>query len=146
MSTVTEIVAALQELHEDISGVASAPTEMPGNLDQVDLPVALVWPEACAWDPQAIGLKRQERTYVVRVFVQPVGQGIMGPDAGYQDCMTLLEAFGQAYLDDLTLGNVVECISGIEDSGVSGGGFELGWGNVPYWGFVFRVTIVEKSS
>ena len=144
--TVSATVTALQTLHASISGVAEAPTAMPSNPDQVRLPCALVWPADAEWHMQAIGLKRQERTYIVRVFVQPVAKGIAGPDEGYQACITLLEDFGAAYLADITLGSAVDNIRAISDSGVSGGGFELVWGNVPYWGFVYRVTVVEKSA
>jgi hypothetical protein len=108
--------------------------------------VALVWPGEATWNMQAIDLKRQERTYIVRVYVQPVAQGVAGPDQGYQACVAMIEAVGRAYLGDLTLGGAVDHIAGLRDSGVSGGGFELQWGGVPYWGFVYRVTVVEKSA
>lgn len=144
--TVLTTLSALQTVHLAVDGIESAPTAMPGNLDQVTLPVALVWPADATWDMQAVGLKRQERTYIVRVFVQPVASGIAGPDAGYQACASLLEKVGAAYLADLSLSGAVDHISDITDSGVSGGGFELLWGSVTYWGFVYRVTVVEKSS
>ncbi|MFA5635964.1 MAG: hypothetical protein WC977_08660 [Anaerovoracaceae bacterium] len=144
--TVLTTVAALQTLHRTIAGVASAPTAMPSNADQARLPVALVWPGEATWQLQAIDLKRQERTYVVRCYVQPVAQGIAGPDEGYQACVALLDDFGRAYLGDPTLGGAVDHITALRDSGVSGGGFELRWGEVPYWGFVYRVTVVEKSA
>ena len=144
--TVSTTVTALQTLHAAISGVNSAPTTMPGNLDQVTLPCALVWPGEAEWDFQAISLKRQDRTYIVRVYVQAVAQGIAGPDQGYTACVALLEDFGAAYLGDPSLGGAVDHISAVRDSGVSGGGFELQWGQVPYWGFVYRVSVVEKSA
>ncbi len=144
--TVLTTISALQTKHAAITGVNSAPTAMPSNLDQVTLPVALVWPADATWDMQAVDLRRQERTYIVRVFVQAVAQGIAGPDGGYQKCAALVERFGAAYMGDLSLGGAVDHISAVRDSGVSGGGFELLWGQVPYWGFVYRVTVVEKSS
>jgi len=144
--SVLTTIAALQSVHAGVSGIASAPTAMPSNLDQATLPVALVWPGEATWQMQAIGLQRQERTYIVRVFVAPVAQGIAGPDEGYQECAALVQRIGAAYLDDLTLGGTVDQITEIRDSGVSGGGFELLWGNVPYWGISYRVTVVEKSA
>ena len=144
--TVSATIAALQTIHKTITGVVSAPTAMPSNLDQVTLPAALVWPGEATWDMQAIGLKRQERSYIVRVFVQAVAQGITGPDQGYQACVGLLQSFGAKYLADITLGGVADHITALRDSGVSGGGFELMWGQVPYWGFVYRVSVVEKSA
>ncbi len=144
--TVSTTLTALQTKHAGITGIASAPTAIPGNLDGVKLPVALTWPAEATWDMQSIGLRRQERTYIVRVYVQAVAQGIAGPDQGYQACVALLEDFGAAYMADLSLGGAVDHISAVRDSGVSGGGFELLWGQVPYWGFVYRVSVVEKSA
>ena len=144
--TVLATVAALQTMHLAITGVASAPTAMPSSPDQVRFPAVLVWPGEAEWQLQAIGLKRQERTYIVRCYVQPVAQGVAGPDQGYQACVALLDDFGRAYLGDPTLGGAVDQIAALRDSGVSGGGFELRWGSVPYWGFVYRVTVVEKSA
>ncbi len=144
--TVSATITALQTVHAAITGIKSAPTVVPSNVDQVTLPAALVWPADAEWQMQAIGLKRQERTYIVRVYVQAVAQDVAGPNAGYQACVTLLELFGRAYLSDITLGGAVDQISTLRDSGVSGGGFELMWGQVPYWGFVYRVSVVEKSA
>jgi hypothetical protein len=144
--TVSATITALQTVHAAIAGIKSAPTAMPGNVDQVTMPAALVWPADAEWQLQAIGLKRQERTYIVRVYVQAVAQGVAGPDQGYQAAVTILELFGRAYLADITLGGKVDQISALRDSGVSGGGFELMWGQVPYWGFVYRVSVVEKSA
>jgi len=144
--TVLATVAALQTLHRTITGVAEAPTAMPSNPDQVRFPAVLVWPGEATWQLQAIGLKRQERTYIVRVYVEATAQNVAGPNAGYQAAVTLLELFGRAYLTDTTLGGAVDQISALRDSGVSGGSFELLWGQVPYWGFVYRVSVVEKSA
>ena len=66
--TVSATITALQTLHAAISGINSAPTVVPSNVDQVTLPAALVWPADAEWQMQAIGLKRQERTYIVRVL------------------------------------------------------------------------------
>ncbi len=142
--SITTTVTALQTLHAGISGVKSAPTAMPSNLSTGALPIALVWPGPGEWSLQAMGLKRQERTYEVRVFVQPVAEGIAGPDAGYQACLSLLEAFGQAYQGDPSLSGSVDQIAACRDDGVTAGA--LTWGNVPYWGFVYHLTVVEKNS
>lgn len=144
--SVSATVTALQTLHATISGVKSAPAHMPSNLNTTLLPIALVWPGEAEWRLAAMGLKRQERTYIVRVFVQPVAQNVAGPDAGYDACVTLLELFGQAYQDNLTLAGAVDQIAAVRDSGISGGAMELTWSGVPYWGFVYRVTVVEKTS
>lgn len=144
--SVATTLTALQALHSGITGITRAPTAMPSVLNTSDAPIVLVWPGPATWRLQALGLKRQEREYIVRVFVQPVAQGVAGPDDGYQRCVTLLELFGQAYQDNLTLSGAVDNIQAVTDSGVSGGGFELLWGQDPWWGLVYRLTIVEKTS
>ena len=144
--SVAATVTALQTLHATVAGIKSAPTQMPSSLNTAELPMALVWPGEATWQLAAMGLKRQERVYIVRVFARPVAQDIPGPDAGYDDCVALLEAFGQAYQSNLTLAGAVDNISAVRDSGISGGAMELLWGNISYWGFVYRVTVVEKTS
>lgn len=144
--TVATTIAALQAVHAGITGIGSAPTDMPSNLEQVKKPTVLVFPVEATWNLAAIELRRQERTYEVRCYVQPVAQNVAGIDAGYDACVALIERFGQAYLTDITLGGVVDTIRAISDRGISGGGFELMWAQVAWWGFIYRVTVVEKSA
>lgn len=143
--TVATTIAALQTIHLTITGVNSAPTTMPSNLDQVKKPTVLVFPAEATWNMAAIDLRRQERVYEVRCYVQPVGQGLTGVDDGYQKTVTLLERFGQKYLTDITLGGSVDTMRALADSGVRGGE-GLVWADVGWWGFVYRITVVEKSS
>ena len=144
--TVATTIAALQTIHLTITGVNSAPTKMPGNLDQVKKPTVIVIPREATWNTAAIDqLRRQSRVYEVRCYVQPVSQGLTGPDDGYQKAVPLLERFGQKYLADITLGHTVDTITALSDSGVlSGEG--LVWAEVGWWGFIYRITVVEKSS
>ena len=141
--TIATTIAALQVVHLTITGVSSAPTNMPSNLDQVKKPTVLVIPGAATWNLAAVGLRRQSREYEVRCYVQPVAQGIAGIDAGYDACVALLDAFGNKYLADISLGDTVDTITAIADTGV---GTSLMWGDVPWWGFIYRLTIVEKSA
>lgn len=143
--SITTMISALQTVHKTITGVTSAPTAMPSNLNTAVQPIVLVWPGEATWAPQALGYDRQDRTYEVRCYVQPVGQDKAGPENGYAACITLLQRFGEKYLDDLTLGGVADHIASMTDSGVLGGGPEMTFAGVAYWGFVFRLTIVEKS-
>ena len=147
--TIATTIAALQVVHLTITGVSSAPTSMPSNLDQVKKPTVLVIPSAATWNPATAGLsglRRQSREYEVRCYVQPVAQGITGIDAGYDACVTLLDAFGNKYLADISLGNTVDNIRAISDSGVRGGQGGPQWAQVDWWGFIYRVTVSEKSA
>jgi hypothetical protein len=140
--SITTTIAALQAVHAAVTDITSAPTTMPTNLTGGLLPIALVWPGPATWQLQAVGLSRQRREYEVRVYVTPVGQNKAGPETGYAACIALMEDIGQAYLDDVSLGGVVDQIIALTDEGVSGG---LMWAETAYWGFVFRVSVVEKS-
>lgn len=144
--SIATTVTKLQALHLTVSGIKSAPTTMPSSLNTAVMPIALTWPAESKWKLQALDLNRQDRTYLVRVYVQPVAQGLAGIDDGYQKCVTLLEAFGQKYLNDMSLGGAVDHIASIADSGVIGGSQELIGSKVEYWGFVFTLTITEKTT
>ena len=143
--SVQTTVNAIQAINAKVTGMKGAPTAMPGVLNTANLPIALVWPGEATWSLQAMGLKRQERTYIVRVFVAPVAQD-RPVDGGYQKCLPILEACGQAYQGDTTLSGTVDHIAECRDSGVSGGGVDLSWGDTAYWGFVYRISVVEKST
>ena len=145
--SITTTIAAIQTKNAAVTGMTSAPTAMPSALNGTLLPIALVWPGPATWNIAAMGLQRQEREYIVRVYVQPVGQGIAGPDAGYTACLALLEAVGQEYLKDITFGSAnIDTTLEMTDSGVLGGGPEMTWAEIGYWGFTYRLRIVEKSS
>jgi len=144
--SVTTVVTALQAVHAAISGIKKAPVAWPAQLNTAQLPIVLVRPGAATWNMHAVdGLKRRERVYEAYCFVAPVAQDKAGPENPITLCNTLLELFGLAYLDDVTLGGVVEYMPALADTGVLSGGDELTWGGAAYWGFVYRVTVVEKA-
>lgn len=144
--SVSSVIAGLQAIHRGIAGVAAAPTAMPGSLNTAVQPLVLVWPGQARWSLQALGYYRQERVYEVRCYVQPVGQDRAGPENGYSNTVALLQRFGEAYLADPSLGGLVDGLVELSDSGVLGGGPEMTVGGISYWGFVYRVTVVEKTS
>ena len=143
--SVSAIVTALQAVHAAISGVKTASGTMPDNLATAELPLVAVWPAEAEWGYAAMDQQRQARTYIVRVFVRPVAQDLPGPDPGYNDCVALLQAFGEAYKAHSHIAAKADIMWPVRDSGISGGSIELTWGNTTYWGFVFRVQIEEKE-
>jgi hypothetical protein len=143
--TVSTVLTALQSKHAGITGIRKAPVIWPGNLATASLPIVLTQPAEAQWSFQAIELHRSERVYLVRCFVNPVAQDKAGPENSYTTCVTLLDLFGAAYLNDVTLGGVADTMTALSDSGVMTGGPDLTWGDVPYWGFTFRVTVIEKT-
>jgi len=139
--TVATTLAALNTLHDAIAGVsvATAPPSVPS----VRLPVAVTIPAEAEWNMHAIGMRRQARVYLVRVYVAAVSQG-RGNDEGWSKCVPLLEAFGQAYLADRTLGGAVDQI-GADDTRITDSGIvTLEHQGALYHGFEYRVPVIEK--
>lgn len=146
--SIATAIAAFQTLNGTITGIASAPQDMPASLNTATLPIALTFPGPATWNHQAIGLKRQFRTYIIRVYVQAVGQGA-GVDEGFDRALPILEAMGHAYLDEEQ--NMTYFSAVADHLGALGGGFsDEGLGTLPfagqdYRGFTFRVEITDKS-
>ena len=143
--SISGVVTALQEIHAAISGVKTASGTMLSSLNTADLPLVAVWPGEAEWGYAAMDQLRQKRTYIVRVFVRPVAQDIPGPDPGYNDCVALLQAFGEAYKANSHVADKADIVWPVKDTGITGGAMELIWGQTTYWGFVFRIQIEEKA-
>jgi hypothetical protein len=137
--SISTVIAALQSKHRGITGIASAPTAMPASINTAAMPIVLCWPGPATWDGISFDASQQTRTYIVRVYVQPVGQG-QGVDEGYQDILPLLQAFGAAYMADPYLSNTVFVIDSVSDAGLDG---TLMFAGVEYRGFEFRINVVE---
>ena len=132
----------IQTINAGVEGIRTAPTQMPTALNAADLPCALAIPGGAHWDSQAISLKRQDRSWTVRVYVLPIAQGA-GVDEGYQATLPILQALGARYLGDLTLGGTVDHIDNLADGGVRG---DLTFGSVAYHGFEFTFSVTEKGT
>lgn len=143
--TIAATITALQTLHAGISGIKSAPTAFPSNVNTASLPLVLTMPGPANWLEQAVGLKRQNREYIVRVYVNPVAQDKAGPENAMTTINALIQLFGRAYLADLSLSGAIDHIDRIEDSGAVEN-MELTTAGITYYGFVFRLGIVEKSA
>lgn len=89
----------------------------------------------------SIGQKQQIRNMIVRVYVQPVAQNVPA-EQGYAACEPILEAIGDAFLDDPTLSDMVSTLQVQENEMVDGGITVLNYGDVPYHGF--EITVPAK--
>lgn len=141
--TVATTLAALNSLHDAISGVSVSIA--PPSVPSVRLPVAVTVPVDGIWNLHASALRRQERVYEVRVYVAPVSQG-RGNDEGWTRCVALLEAFGQAYIAAPTLSGAVDQIGWDENRITDSGITVLEHNGTLYHGFVYRVPVIEKVS
>ena len=144
---VSAVIIKLQGLHAAITGITTAPTAMPGALNTADLPCVLVYPGEAkhekAWDTG----KREDRTFLVLVYVKPIGQG-QGVDEGFQECLPFFERFSDVYqaktnriVDDRTWHEmVVEWDSGVRANLTLHGSP----GGQAHWGIEWRLRIWKK--
>ena len=150
--SVAATVTGIQTVNAAITGVTSAPTAMPGSLNTADLPLAITIPGPAEWQNNSAGWGFQFRTYFVRVYVKPISQDVVA-DGGFQDAMTLIQRFGDKYMEDVTFGGVVNTVRDdgaqppILDGGVRA---DMTWGSdpsqAPYWGFEFQITTKESET
>lgn len=145
--TVRTSIAALQALHATIPGIVSTPTTFPASIDSSSLPLVLVWPEAAAWERKmASAPSRQDRTYLVQVFVAPAGSDL---NDAVQPLIDLLQAFGDTYTnpENIALANgayQVTLKTGTGNMSDEGAGVLMYAGN-DYHGFQFRINVSEHS-
>jgi hypothetical protein len=138
--SISTVITALQAKNAAITGITSAPTAMPAALNTAAMPIALVFPGVAQWSSAAIGLNEVVRTYIVRVYVEPVGQG-QGVDEGFQAAAPIMDAIGTAYLADPTLGGAITHFNSISDMGLDG---VLMFAGNTYRGFEFQVSVTSK--
>ncbi|KKN82079.1 hypothetical protein LCGC14_0313460 [marine sediment metagenome] len=140
--SILAIYEKIQELAAASSGIASAPTVVPASLNSVSLPMAICIPGEADWGPQAVGLKRHDRTYRILVYVKPLPQGI-GIDEGFQEVLPILQAMGDTFNGNLSLDNTVDHIRDIHDSGVRG---DMEYAGFTYHGFELSFEVTDKTT
>ena len=151
--SVSTTITGIQAVNAAITGVSSAPTTMPASLKTASLPLAITIPGPAEWQNNSDGWGFQFRTYMVRVYVKPIAQDIPA-DGGFQDAVTLIQRFGDKYMEDTTMGGVINTVRldegfgpAITDGGVRG---DMTWGSDPnqtnYWGFEFQIVSKEEET
>lgn len=143
--SVTTHLAALSTLSLTVTGIRSAPTDMPAVLNNADLPIMLWWPGAAQWTEETYGQKKQLRTYMGRCFVAPLGldRPIKG---GFLEGLSIIQAMGEALLADPTLGDTVDTVEAgetpITDKGM--GIVHFPYDGTVYHGFEVQLVIKER--
>jgi hypothetical protein len=97
--SVRATIDLIQTANRQIAGTRTVPTfaQYPLTADTVRLPMVLTWPDQATWTRQQFGgKKREDRVYVIMVFVQPIGQGEM--PARSAEAVVLLDAFRDFWL------------------------------------------------
>ena len=140
--SITTTLATLQAKHLAIVGITTAPTNWPSSINTADLPMAITLPAEGTWTTAAIGLDRQDRTYRIMVYVEPLGQRTV--DERMDAVIPLIGSLGAAYLGDLGIAadtNIDQVQLPITDSGPT----VLTFAEIDYIGFEMRLTITEKG-
>ena len=144
--TISTVITAIQAVNIGITGVKTAPTTVPGKLNSVELPMALVF--VGPGEPERVSdFGLHFRTFYVRFYVKPIAQDAK-PDAGYREAYELLQTVIETYLSDITLGGAVQHIGRgarydpptLEDSGI----VEMVYAGTSYHGFEIVVTTKEQ--
>lgn len=143
--TIAADILELQAINVSVTGITSAPTSYPAALNTADLPCVICWPGPATWSRPSLGdLQRMDRTYLIRVYVEALGQNQW--DTAIQDCITLLDAFGRKYIDkaaDSTVSLHIQAREGgVRDNGVQ----VLTYAGTDFHGFEFQVDVHTKVS
>jgi hypothetical protein len=115
---------------------------MPGSLISADLPIALTYPGTVVWKTQAIGYRRSEVDWLLRVYVRAIGTG-KGIDEGFQETIPLIDSVGQTIWANLTLDDTVDQI--LENTIQCSGVMVIPFAGVEFHAFEYRFTTVEKT-
>lgn len=147
---ITDTYAKLVALNAASSGITLAPAELPLSINDDQLPIVLTIVGPASWNQHAAGLYRQQRSYTIRCFVKPVGEGL-GPDEGYKLCLAPLYALGRTYVTNVTLDGTVDHIGlrgEFRDSGVINGTQDprMVFAGTAYYGFDLTLEITEKAT
>ena len=150
-STVDERRLKLQEIHATIDGVRSAPKRMPDTIHESWLPCVVTYPGPAQHGLAARDRRREDREYVVRLYVRPFTLG-KDTDQGFSECVPFLDRFVDKYMDDSV---VVPSTGEWEELRFEAGQGDGGVGIIPlhgvrngpqYWGIVFDLTIIYKEN
>jgi len=141
--SASDVESGLQAINRDIEGVKTAPTQMPGNLESVQLPCVLSYPGPMEPQPRSFSNTDGQREWIIRLYGAQVGSG-RGYDEGYHDTLDFLSSFATEYKTQERTSNANWCgLDYLGDSGVVMMGLHgaVSEGIPMYWAIEFRVMI-----
>lgn len=141
--SASDVASALQTINIGITGVNSAPTEMPGYLNTSRLTTVLVLAGPAEHTEASMRHLQTVRSWTCWVYVRPIGTG-RGVDEGYQETIVMLDRFRDEYATQAHTSNANwECLRLVADSGVRADMRLKEAGTEQYWGFTFAVEVTE---
>lgn len=144
--SIATIITALQNRHQNISGVVSAPTTYPTGINTTDLPLILAdaGKGKNEWEAHGGDYTLETRMYRVRCFCLPGGLGV-GLNQGKQQAIAILDAVLASYRTNPTLTSTAAILieAGIEDTGIIGT-MQYTDPETQYYGFELSVPVEER--
>lgn len=150
--SIPATIDLIQTVNRGVAGVRLAPAlaAYPLKADTADLPLVLTWPSEGTWQSELGGSKRrQDRTYRVICFLEPLGQSEL--PKRLDNAAMLLQAMIETWLEPYTAALASPVNAGdkqvtvaigqaLEDTGITP---TLTIGGVPHFGFELRLRVRE---
>lgn len=145
MSTfnLEQTIAEIQAVNRSAHAALTAPDEYPSRIAADALPLAATLPGGGRVTQGAVGLSREERTFLIDVYVRPLSHGVLGE--GVVEAARILQAVRDAWTAELLNGapsiTDAEFIDEpLEDTGV----VPVEFAGVAYLGFRLTLRMVAK--
>lgn len=143
--SATDIESGLQTINAGVTGVKSAPTQMPGYLDSVMLPCALSYPGPSEPIRRSFAQSDEWREWITRLYGASVGSG-RAYDEGYHDTLAFLARFRNEYITQQGESNANWCQFEYQgDNGVVMMGLHGSNTEPLFWVIEFTIRIKEAS-
>lgn len=148
--SIAAVLTALQARHALIADVQTAPAYAPDTMPAGNLPCILAdaLEGATQWRAHAGNVAVEERTYLVRVLVAPLGLGT--PEQQRARTVALLDALLASYRAEPAVGSSatvqIDKPGGVRDSGPRpfGPNGPVAFGAESYYGAEIRLVIEER--
>lgn len=140
---LTSIKSRLAELERTIIGVKRAYTEAPAILPHADLPIFCNFVGPATYTPLGETLAEETRTFVMKLYVKPIQQGVDGE--AESSCVEMLIPARDVFIAHPHLGNgaVGKTLNFVERAEYQGdsGILVLPYANETFIGAEFRMNI-----
>ena len=139
--SVETVKARLATIQAGITGVRRAYAEVPNSITAADMPlfVTLTGPANHDWQALGSDQDKEQRTYRMRLFVMPLGQGYPGEGEN------AAEPFFTRVRDTFSARPGLEGLTGVQSATLIGdsGLVVLDFQEQQYWGIEFELQVVE---
>lgn len=138
MTTVSQVIDAIQQINGGVKGVKFAPSsaQYPDQLTPDKLPAAITFLGEDDW------LKASNTQFEIDVYVAPVGS--TNPRQAMQQCLALVQAFGDTWRA-LHKVDTFPIIRQPRNFGTTGVHRTIAYAGAEYFGFCVRIPLMGIS-